>query len=57
MANPTAKIRRLAEVELLRAEIEARRIVKRAIWITIAILIGFLAQRSRFCTMGASTFS
>lgn len=43
MANPTAKMRRLAEVELLRAEIEARRIVKRAIWVAIAILVGFLA--------------
>jgi len=43
MTNPTAKIRRLAEVELLRAEIEARRIVKRMIWIVIALLIGLLA--------------
>ncbi len=43
MTNPTAKMRRLAEVELLRAEIEARRVAKRIIWIAIAILIGFLA--------------
>ena len=43
MTNPTAKMRRLAEVEMLRAEIEARRIAKRIIWISIAILIGFLA--------------
>jgi type VI protein secretion system component VasK len=43
MTRSSEKLRRLAEVELLRAEMEARRMAKRTLWIAIAVLVGILA--------------
>jgi type VI protein secretion system component VasK len=43
MTNTTDKLRRLAEVELLRAEVEARSIARRALCIVIAVFISILA--------------
>jgi uncharacterized membrane protein YqjE len=43
MKDTSAKLRRLAEVELMRAEIEARRVARRALWTGVAVLVGLLA--------------
>lgn len=43
MSSSTDKLRRLAELEWMRAEIEARRLAQRALMTGVAVLIGFLA--------------
>ncbi|MGV8998256.1 MAG: phage holin family protein [Parvibaculaceae bacterium] len=43
MANITAKIKRLAEVELLRAEIKARRAARRAAIFSVGVFAGAIA--------------
>ncbi|HEY4344530.1 MAG TPA: phage holin family protein [Parvibaculum sp.] len=43
MKDTAAKLRRLAEVELMRAEIEARKVARRVLWTSVAVLIGLLA--------------
>lgn len=43
MKDTSAKLRRLAEVELMRAEIEARKVARRVLWTSVAVLIGLLA--------------
>ncbi|MGB3808476.1 MAG: phage holin family protein [Parvibaculum sp.] len=43
MIDTTVKLRRLAEVELMRAEIEARKVARRILWTGIAVLVGLLA--------------
>ena len=43
MKDTAAKLRRLAEVELMRAEIEARKAARRVLWSAVAVLIGLLA--------------
>lgn len=43
MASSTEKLRRLAELELLRAKLHARQLAQRTLWITIGALIGLMA--------------
>jgi hypothetical protein len=43
MKDISTKLRRLAEVELMRAEIEARRVSHRLLWTAVAVLVGLLA--------------
>ncbi len=43
MLDPTPNMRRLAEAELLRAELEARRLARRACWVGVGILFAALA--------------
>lgn len=43
MASSTEKLRRLAELELLRAELHARQLAQRTLWIVIGGLIGLMA--------------
>ena len=43
MLDPTPNMRRLAEAELLRAELEARRFARRATWIGLGALLVALA--------------
>jgi hypothetical protein len=43
MLEPTPNMRRLAEAEYLRIEMEARRLAQRYVWTGISILIAFLA--------------
>jgi len=43
MLDPTPNMRRLAEAELLRAEIEARRLARRASWVAVGVLFAALA--------------
>ncbi len=43
MAGSAEKLRRLAELELLRAELHARQTARRALWITIGALVGLMA--------------
>lgn len=43
MLDPTPNMRRLAEAELLRAELEARRLARRVTWIGIGALLVALA--------------
>lgn len=43
MLDPTPNMRRLAEAELLRAELEARRLARRAVWIGAGALLVALA--------------
>jgi hypothetical protein len=43
MLEPTPNMRRLAEAEYLRVEMEARRMTQRFVWTAISILVGFLA--------------
>jgi len=43
MLDPTPNMRRLAEAELLRAELEARRLARRAAWVGVGILFAALA--------------
>lgn len=43
MLEPTPNMRRLAEAEYLRVEMEARRLARRCVWTGISILIAFLA--------------
>lgn len=43
MKDTTVKLRRLAEVELMRAEVEARKVARRVLWTSVAVLVGLLA--------------
>ena len=43
MSQTSEKLRRLAEVEWLRAEVETRRLARRLLWTTIATCVGLLA--------------
>ncbi len=43
MLDPTPNMRRLAEAELLRAELEARRLARRAAWIGVGALMAAIA--------------
>lgn len=43
MKDTAAKLRRLAEVELMRAEIEARKAARRVLWTVVAVGIGLFS--------------
>lgn len=43
MSGSTEKLRHLAELELMRAELHARQVARRALWIAIGALIGLMA--------------